>query len=298
VSERLDYAQRPAPTAYWRLFEMQRPVVVTNPNKRASFRVRTSRAATAVLLCLSIALPLSAAAQTDRLLIFAAASLKNAMDGVATAYEKDHDVDVRVNYAGSSTLARQIERGAPADLFISANQVWMDRLEANDRIDKASRIDLLANALVLVAPADSDVTLTIGPRFPIVESLGNEYLAMANTDSVPAGIYGRQALTSLGVWAPLSKQVAQVNNVRAALALVARGETPLGVVYSSDAVAEDDVRVVDIFAADSHDPIVYPAAILEGVDNPQAEPFMAYLQGEVAARIFEQWGFTLARHGG
>lgn len=247
----------------------------------------------AILLCLFV-VPATAQAAGDRLLVFAAASLKNAMDDVATAYEQDHDVDVKVSYAGSSTLARQIERGAPAEVYVSANQDWMDKLESDALIAPDSRIDLLANSIVLVAPAGSDVSIEIAPGFALVDRLGDGYLAMANTDAVPAGIYGRQALTSLGVWDTLSGHVAQADDVRAALALVARGESPLGVVYSSDAVAEDDVRVVDTFPADSHDPIIYPAAILQGVDNPQAKPFMAYLQSEAAGRTFKKWGFGLA----
>lgn len=270
---------------------MQRLFAVADSNERTPWKLRAIRAAAALLLGLLVALPLSATAQPDRLLVFAAASVKNAMDDVATAYEKDHEVDVRVNYAGSSTLARQIEHGAPAAVFISANQDWMDRLEAHDRIDGDSRIDLLANALVLVAPADSDVALTIGPGFFIAEALGEGYLAVANTAAVPAGIYARQALESLGVWTRLSGRVAQADDVRAALALVARGETQLGVVYASDALADDNVRVVDTFAADRHDPIVYPAATIAGDDNPKARSFLTYLQTDGAGRIFEKWGF-------
>ncbi len=250
------------------------------------------------VFCLSVVvLPSSARADDDSLLVFAAASLKNAMDGVAQAYETAHDARVKVNYAGSSTLARQIERGAPAEIYVSANQDWMDKLQEDGHIDNASRVDLLANSLVLIAPKDSTVTLSIAPDFPIARTLGDDYLAMANTDAVPAGLYGRQALSTLGVWGALNGHVAQADDVRAALALVARGESPLGVVYASDAVAEKDVRVVDTFPADSHDPVVYPAAIVKGVDDPQAASFLTFLQSDEAAVIFKKWGFRLADRG-
>jgi molybdate transport system substrate-binding protein len=240
------------------------------------------------------ALPASAFAENDHVLVFAAASLKNAMDGVVDVYAQDHDTDVRVSYAGSSTLARQIEQGAPADLYVSANQSWMDRLEDGGDIQPASRFDLLRNALVLVAPRDSDTALELNRDTDIRSALGDEgYLAMANTDAVPAGIYGRQALQTLGLWQSLQGHIAQAEDVRAALALVARGEAPLGVVYASDAVAEKNVRVVAKFANDSHDPIVYPAALLDGVDNPAAENLLAFMRTDEAAEIFARWGFEV-----
>jgi len=263
------------------------------------FRFRVSSLAAVLVVTTALCLPVGLVhaqtrADSDPLMVFAAASLKNAMDSVVDAYEDNQGGRVVVNYAGSSTLARQIEQGAPAEIYVSANQDWMDRLASNDLVDTASRVDLLANALVLVAPTDSDISLSIAPDFAIVTTLGDEYLAMANVDAVPAGIYGRQALTALGVWQALQGHVAQADDVRATLALVARGETPLGVVYASDAVAEQDVRVVDTFPADSHDPIIYPAAIVHGVDDPQARPFMAFLQTEQAAAIFRKWGFRSA----
>ena len=242
---------------------------------------------------LGVALP--AAAQGDRVLVFAAASLKNAMDDVASAYEASHDTDLRVSYAGSSTLARQIEQGAPAGVYVSANEAWMDRLEERGRIVAASRVDLLRNDLVLVAPSDSDVRPTLAQKSDLFAALGaNGYLAMANTEAVPAGIYGRQALQQLGLLEELQGRIAQSEDVRAALALVARGETPLGVVYASDAVAEHDVRVIETFAADSHDPIIYPAALVTDADTPAARDFLAFLQSEPARRLFKQWGFSIA----
>ena len=247
------------------------------------------------LVLASMATPLSARAAGDRVVVFAAASLKNAMDDVAAAYERVHDADLRVSYAGSSTLARQIEQGAPAAVYVSANEAWMDRLENKGRIAAASRIDLLRNELVLVAPVSSDVRATLDASADLRSLLGEGgYLAMANTDAVPAGIYGRQALRHLGLWDGLQGRIAQAEDVRAALALVARGETPLGIVYSSDAVAQADVRVVDTFASDSHDAIVYPAAITADADTPAARDFLAFLQGEQARTLFRKWGFGVA----
>jgi molybdate transport system substrate-binding protein len=263
-------------------------------NARPGLRLFSSKLLAGVLAALLMALPLSATAQSERLLVFAAASLKNAMDDVTQAYEAGQDVDVRVSYAGSSTLARQIEQGAPADLYVSANQAWMDRLEDDALVRANSRFDLLRNRLVLVAPKDSTQALALSPDIDLAGALGDgRYLAMANTDAVPAGIYGRQALQHLGLWQGLQGRIAQADDVRAALALVARGETPLGIVYASDAVAEEDVRVVDTFADDSHDPIVYPAAILAGVDNPQAKALLRFMRQHQARAIFERWGFDV-----
>lgn len=249
---------------------------------------RTLLAGFILLICFAT----SAQAAGDRVLVFAAASLKNAMDDVAASYMKSHDTDVRVSYAGSSTLARQIESGAPAQVYVSANQSWMDKLEQDERIDADSRVDLLRNHLVLAAPKDSDIQLHIARGFDLAGALGKDgYLAMANTDAVPAGIYGRNALQALGDWDSLQGHIAQADDVRAALALIARGQTPLGVVYASDAVAEDDVRVVDTFPDDTHKPIVYPAALTAGSDDPAARDFLNYLASDAAKPIFKRWGF-------
>lgn len=257
-------------------------------------RIPIARINCVTVLLLLLILPLYGHTASDRLLVFAAASLKNAMDDVATAYEADHDGSVKISYAGSSTLARQIQQGAPAQVYVSANQAWMDKLSDDGLIDSDSRIDLLRNSLVLVTPADSDIEINIKPGFDIIEALGDRPLAMANTDAVPAGIYGRQALGNLDVWQTLQGRVAQAADVRAALALVARGEARLGVVYSSDAVAEDGVRVIDGFPQDSHDPIIYPAAIITDVNNSQVKSFVAFLQSDTAGKIFRKWGFKLA----
>lgn len=227
--------------------------------------------------------------------VFAAASLKNAMDGVAKAYDASHDGPaVKVSYAGSSTLARQIENGAPADVYVSANQQWMDKLAEDGLIDQASRYDLLGNSLVLIAPKDSDIQVELKKHIDLLSKLGDDqYLAMANTDAVPAGIYGKHALQWLKVWPQLQGHIAQGDDVRAALALVSRGESPLGVVYSSDAVADQGVRVVDIFPSASHKPIIYPAAATAESDNPQDAAFLDYLESEQARKIFKRWGFKV-----
>lgn len=229
------------------------------------------------------------------LIVFAAASLKNAMDGVAAAYKKQHaSADLRISYAGSSTLARQIEAGAPADVYVSANQQWMDKLEKDGLIREHSRYDLLGNSLVLVAPKASKTQVKLAEHVDLIDKLGKgQYLAMANTDSVPAGIYGKQALKSLGIWSTVQGHIAQSDDVRAALALVARGESPLGVVYSSDAVAEHKVRVVDTFPPASHDAIIYPAAATADSDNAGDKPFLAFLKSDTAAKIFKRWGFDV-----
>lgn len=229
------------------------------------------------------------------LLVFAAASLKNAMDGVFRAYDDSHDgAGVKVSYAGSSTLARQIEAGAPADVYVSANRQWMNKLASDGLIDKSSRYDLLGNSLVLIAPRGSDVQVELDRNIDLLSKLGSDnYLAMANTAAVPAGIYGKQALQWLGVWPQMQGHIAQANDVRAALALVARGGAPLGVVYASDALAEKSVRVVDTFPAASHEPIIYPVAATAASDNPRAADFLTFLKSTQAADIFKRWGFKV-----
>lgn len=233
--------------------------------------------------------------QSKPLIVFAAASLKNAMDAVVSAYEKAHPAaDVRASYAGSSTLARQIQGGAPADIYVSANQDWMDQLQKGGLIDSASRYDLLGNSLVLIAPKSSDLQVSLKKHVDLVGKLGQgNYLAMANTDAVPAGIYGRHALTWLDAWSSLKGHIAQADNVRGALALVSRGESPLGVVYSSDAVADKGVRVVDTFPSASHKPIIYPVAAIADSRNTQDAAFLAFLRSARAGRIFKHWGFKV-----
>lgn len=236
----------------------------------------------------------SAGVSADPLRVFAAASLGGAMDAVAAEWTAESGVSVSLSYAGSSALARQIQQGAPADIFISANTAWMDALESSDDIQPDSRRVLLTNTLVLIAHGQAASALPIEHGFDLHSRLGNGMLAMAMVDAVPAGIYGKQALTRLGVWPSISGRVAQTDNVRAALALVARGEATLGVVYASDALAESGVVVVGRFPADSHDPITYPAALTAQSDHPQARAFLDYLGGEPARDAFRQAGFEVA----
>lgn len=241
-----------------------------------------------------------AAAGAAEITVFAAASLKEALDAVSAGYSRQSGDKVVISYAASSALARQIENGAPADVFISADLDWMDYLQQRQRIDPATRRKLLGNQLVLVAPAAGKAAaapLKIAPGFALAAHLGGDKLAMANPDSVPAGKYGKAALQALGVWPAVEQQVARAANVRAALMLVARGEAPYGIVYRTDALAEPKVRIVDTFPAASHAPIIYPLAltanIQSGARNAAARQFAAYLQGRQAAPVWQKFGFTV-----
>src|SRR5262249_8505277 len=187
------------------------------------------------------------------------------------------------------------EAAAPADIFFSADTVWMDYLQTRNLIQAASRKNVLGNRLVLIAPAGSQIQLKIAPDFPLAASLGKGRLAIGEPDSVPAGRYARSALTKLGVWADVASRLARAENVRIALQYVARGEAPLGIVYASDALADKGVRVVDTFPADTHEPIVYPVALTKSA-KPQAEAFVAYLTGPQARDIFVKYGFTVLDH--
>lgn len=241
-------------------------------------------------LALATALFLPLSAQAEDVTVFAAASLKTALDEIATDWQQSSGDTVTVSYAGSSQLARQIQQGAPADLFISAAVDWMDTVEGDGLIAEGSRVDLLGNTLVIVGGADApDLDIANLPT-----ALSGGKLAMALVDSVPAGVYGKQALTSLRLWDGVSPSVAQADNVRAALALVATGEAPYGIVYASDAVAEPAVRVVATFAEGSHDPIIYPAAALKDA-GPAATGFLDHLSSEAAAATFREQGFEVLR---
>jgi molybdate transport system substrate-binding protein len=235
-----------------------------------------------------------AAATPPPLTVFAAASLKESLDEVATAYEATTGNDVRVSFAASSALARQIEQGAPADVFISADLEWMDYLQQRGLIDAGTRRNLLGNRLVLVAPATSAVThLALRRGADLRPLLGVDgRIAVALTASVPAGKYAKAAFQSLGMWGGLSSRTAEAENVRAALLLVARGETPLGVVYASDARAEPKVRTVAAFPAGSHPRIVYPVARIKASTQPQGAAFVRWLQSAQAQAIFRRHGFT------
>ncbi|WP_120631606.1 molybdate ABC transporter substrate-binding protein [Ruegeria sp. EL01] len=231
-------------------------------------------------------------AGAEGVLIFAAASLKTALDQIVVDYELQTGEDITVSYAASSVLARQIQLGAPADLFISANPDWMDVLQDAELINTLSRVDLLGNGLVLIGAADRSSVGQIKPGYDLISALDGGYLAMALVDAVPAGQYGKAALQGLGVWNAVQDQVAQSDNVRAALALVATGAAPLGIVYRSDATAETRVSVVGSIPADMHPPIIYPAAItLSGGENTKS--FLDYLQTEAATSVFLAQGFAL-----
>lgn len=262
----------------------------------------TRRLVCALALCLLFA-PLAhaeeqrpaadSAAATKPVVVFAAASLKTALDRIATDWQDKAGTSVSLSYAASSAIAKQIEAGAPADLFLSADLRWMDWLEERKLIADDSRKTLLGNALVLIAPKDSTVELKIEPGFKLAEALGNGRLAMGEPKSVPAGTYGQAALEHLGVWDQVSTRFAGAENVRVALAYVARGETPLGIVYATDANSEPGVRVVDTFPADSHPPIVYPVALTAASGNPQAKAFLDFLSSPEASAVFQQEGFTV-----
>ncbi len=231
------------------------------------------------------------AAHADEITIFAAASLKDALDGIAAKWQESHKDTVVISYAGSSQLAKQIQEGAPADLFISASTSWMDAVEKSGDIDPATRKDILGNTLVLVGtgkPAEA-------PIADLPTLLGQGKLDMALVDSVPAGQYGKEALTSLGLWDKVEGQVAQADNVRGALKLVATGEAPLGIVYGSDAVAEPGVGVIATFPEDSHEKITYPAAVTKSADTPQAAAFLDSLTQDPAKSVFESQGFTVTQ---
>ena len=234
----------------------------------------------------------------DEITVFAAASLKTALDAVAADWQAATGHSAVIAYAGSPALAKQIQQDAPADIFISASTQWMVTLATDDLILPDSRRDILGNTLVLIAHGRDAAPVNIAPGFDLAELLGGGKLSMAMVDSVPAGQYGKAALESLGVWTSVEAQVAQSDNVRAALSLVALGEAPYGIVYGSDAVADDGaddaVSVVGIFPADSHAPIIFPAAITRASANPDvAADFIAHLSSDAGDAIFAAQGFVI-----
>jgi len=246
--------------------------------------------------CLALfACLLPARAADAPLTVFAAASLKESMDEAALAYRHNTGQEVRVSYAASSALARQIEQGAPADVFVSADLDWMDELQSKGLVDAATRSELLGNTLVLIAPIGSaarPLALARGTDLrPLLGERGR--IALALVDSVPAGKYAKAAFASLGLWDGVAPRTAQAENVRAALLLVARGETPLGVVYGSDARAEPRVKVLARFPAGSHPPIVYPVAKVKASVHPQAAAFVRWLHTPEATEIFRRHGFNV-----
>lgn len=247
----------------------------------------------AAVLCAFIALtPLRAA--SDEITVFAAASLKTALDEIVADWRADTGNTALVSYGGSSILARQIEHGAPADVFISASPDWMDHLAAGGHIRPEIRHDLLGNALVLVAHGHDAPPVEIAPGLDLPGIVGDGRLAMALVDAVPAGAYGKAALTSLGLWDAVAPKIVQADNVRAALKLVAAGEAPYGIVYRTDAAAEDNVAVVGTFPSETHPPIVYPAAVTaESAAPAAAAAFLDFLRGTSARAVFEAQGFSV-----
>ena len=233
----------------------------------------------------------AASAAHAGLTVFAAASLADVLQEVGDSFTAGTKIPVAFSFAASSVLARQIESGAPADVFVSADQDWMDYLQARDLVAAATRVNVAGNELVLVAPADSTLRLKVAPGFGLAAALGEGgRLATGDPASVPVGRYARAALTRLGVWASVEKRIAATDNVRTALAFVARGEAPLGIVYATDARVEPRVRVVDVFPAASHDPIAYPAAAI-GKPTPDAVAFVRYLVSPTAQAILAKAGF-------
>lgn len=232
-------------------------------------------------------------AQAEEVVVFAAASLKTALDEVAADFEAATGHEVTVSYAGSNALAKQIIEGAPADIFLSAAVNWMDEVERAGLVVPGTRADLLGNSLVLIAHGAGAAPVEIGPELDLAGLLDGGRLSMAMVDAVPAGQYGKAALEHLGLWPSVEGAVAQSENVRAALALVSAGEAPFGIVYASDAVAEDGVTVVGRFPAESHAPIVYPVALLTEAADAADRAFLAALSGEAAAARFVAQGFAI-----
>jgi len=245
----------------------------------------------ALILSSVLSIPAHAADAPDKqLLVFAAASLTNVLDEIGAAYTQQTGQPVKFSYAASSALARQLEAGARADIFFSADVEWMDYVQARNLIDRSTRRNLLGNRLALVAPADSKIELKIAPGFKLAEALGNGRLATGDPESVPVGKYARSALLSLGVWNDVADRLVRADNVRSALAFIARGETPLGIVYETDAKIERRVRVVDFFPASSHPPIVYPVAATSQA-RPAARQFVDFLESTPARDAFKKYGF-------
>jgi molybdate transport system substrate-binding protein len=249
-------------------------------------------AAAAVALLLAVLATPIAHAQDTTLIVFAAASLKNALDDIHAAFSKATGIKVTASYAASSALARQIESGAPADLFASADLDWMDYLAERNLIKPGSRTNLLGNRLVLIAPKDSAIgNVTIGPGFDLAALAGKSRTAVGDVRAVPAGKYAKAALEKLGAWAAVEKKLAMAENVRAALVLVARGEAALGIVYETDAKVEPDVKIVGRFPEHSHPPIIYPVALSANA-KPQAVRYLNFLRSGASKAVFETYGFT------
>ena len=249
-----------------------------------------------LILCLFLCCVPGFAADADKpsLTVFAAASLTNVLQELGDGFTKETSVPVKFSFAASSTLARQIENGSPADIFFSADLEWMDYLQTRNLVRRDTRHDVLGNRLVLIAPADSTVKLKIEPHFPLAAVLGKGRLATGDPDTVPVGRYAREALTTLGVWNDVADRMVRADSVRSALAFVDRGEASLGIVYETDALIDKNVRVVDVFPANSHLPIVYPIALTSAAKSDAAR-FVAYIRGPAGGVAFKAYGFTPLR---
>ena len=233
-----------------------------------------------------------AAAHAEDVLVFAAASLKPALDTLIETPEAKAIGTIKPSYGASSQLAKQIEAGAPANVFVSADKDWMDYVAKKDLVEAGTRVDLLGNALVLVGAKDGTTSVKLVQGVSLLPALGADgRLAMAEVNSVPAGKYGKAALTALGAWSTVEPRVVSADNVRAALNFVVRGEAPLGIVYRSDAVSEQAVRIVDTFPEASHEPIVYPLALIKGHASEEAKKFHALLRTPAAREVFKRYGF-------
>jgi molybdate transport system substrate-binding protein len=243
------------------------------------------------LWLLLLSLPsFSADSAKSSIIVFAAASLTNVMQELGDSFTKETSIPVKFSFAASSALARQIENGAPADIFFSADLEWMDYLQTRKLIQIPSRHDVLSNRLVLVAPADSQLKLKIAPNFPLAAVLGNSRLATGDPEGVPVGRYAREALTKLGIWSAVEGRLVRADSVRSALAFVDRGEAALGIVYETDALIDKGVRVVDIFPENTHLPIIYPI-VLTAVAKADAGKFVDYIRSPIGDAAFRKYGF-------
>jgi molybdate transport system substrate-binding protein len=256
------------------------------------------RGATALLLAIGM-LPYAAVSATEPLIVFAAASLKESLDEQLRAFTAASSIVVRASYAGSNTLAQQIDRGAPASIFISADEAWMDYLAQRNRIVVETRRSWFSNELVMIAPAARSESIDLASpgraRAALSERLVASRLAMADPAAVPAGRYAQAALTKLDLWTTVAPRIAPTDNVRGALAFVARGEAALGIVYRTDALAEPKVAVVATFPANTHPPISYPAAVVSGNDNAEARRLLDYLASDAARAVWQKYGFTMSK---
>lgn len=256
--------------------------------------MRSLKTLRGLAVLLAFVLPVLANAPAKaQVTVFAAASATDAINDIGKAFVAAGGKPIVSSFAASSTLAKQIENGAPANLFLSADERWMDYLSDKGLLAAGTRLNLLGNRLVLVAPKDSTAKVDIGPGFPLAKLLGEGRLAVGDPSHVPVGIYTQAALEKLGVWAAVQGKLASADSVRAALAFVERGETPFGIVYATDAAVTDKVKIVGVFPEDSHPPVIYPAALIKDKDTADAKAFLAFLQGAEAKAIFQKYGFAV-----